>query len=325
MAAQIVPPSSTVKTNPTVIAQLEAERARFTGALRAPTTESGYKYDQRAFRTWTAKMGFECVPCSPDVLGLWVTSMLVGGLKVSTCGRRIAAVVRLHKSNGLASPATEEVRDLLRGARRLRQEQVDQVLPLLIEELREISVKLLGDDGPISIRNWCMLLVGFSAALRNSNTAALLLSDIEFVEKGVILKLRRSKTDQFGRGRLIGLAFGKHPETCPVIALKRWIERRGSFAGPLFTRFDGHPPRDRPLLPERIGQIVQECICLVGLDCHLYGGHSLRAGFTTAAGLSGAPELLIAATTGHRDMSTLRGYFRRRDAFAGNVSGLLDL
>jgi hypothetical protein len=57
-------------------------------------------------------------------------------LKVSTCARRVAAVSHLHRSNGFRSPATEEVRELLRGARRLRMEQVDQVLPLALEELR---------------------------------------------------------------------------------------------------------------------------------------------------------------------------------------------
>ena len=170
-----------------------------------------------------------------------------------------------------------------------------------------------------------MILVGFSAALRNSSTAALLLSDVEFTDQGAVLKIRRSKTDQLGKGREIGLVFGKHAETCPVAALKNWIARRGAFPGVLFTRFDGHPPRDRALAPERIGQIVQESVARIGLDSRAFGGHSLRAGFCTEAGLSGAPELLIAATTGHKDMSTLRKYFRRRDAFAGNVCGLMDL
>jgi len=309
----------------TVIANLQQERAKFTGALRAPNTETGYRYDSAAFRAWTAQMGLQALPASPDTLGLWVTSMLVRGLKVSTCGRRVAAVVHMHRSAGHPNPATEEVRELLQGARRLRVEQVDQVLPLALDELRAISLKLLEDDTPLSIRNWCILLVGFAAALRNSNTAALLLEDVEFTDEGAILKIRKSKTDQIGRGRMIGLRFGKHPETCPVSALKKWIDRRGGFAGPLFTRFDGHVERDRGLLPERIGQIVQQCIRRIGLDSRAFGGHSLRSGYVTEAGLSGASDLLIAATTGHRDMSTLRKYFRRRNAFSGNATGLMDL
>ena len=294
------------------ISDLQSELLKFTSALRAPNTESGYRYDAAAFRAWSLQMGLVSLPASPDTLGLWVTSMLVHGLKVSTCGRRVAAVAHLHRSHGFPSPATREVRDILHGARRLRTERVDQVLPLALGELRQIAVKLIGEDTPQSIRDWCMILIGFSAALRNSSTAALLLSDVEFTDQGVVLKIRRSKTDQLGKGREIGLTFGQHTETCPVAALHRWIERRGGFAGPLFTRFDGHPPRDRALLPERIGQIVQEAIRDVGLDSRLYGGHSLRRGFVTEAGLNGVPDLVIAATTGHRDMSTLRKYLDRK-------------
>jgi len=304
---------------------LQAERSKFTGALVAPNTKSGYKYDQAAFALWASQMDRSSLPASVDTLGLWMTSMLVRGLKTSTCGRRAAAVAHLHRTNGYPSPATDEIRSLLRGARRQRIEQVERVLPLALEELRAISVLLVGDDTPVSIRNWAMLLTGFTGALRNSNTAALLLADVEFSEKGATLKIRSSKADQEGRrAQLIGLHHAKHSETCPVIALKKWIERRGSFAGPLFSRFDGGQ-RGRALLPERIGQIVQQCIRRIGLDSKLYGGHSLRSGFCTEAGQSGAGELLIAATTGHTDMSTLRQYFRRRDAFAGNALGMSDL
>jgi len=309
-----------------MVTELQLERSKFTSALRAPNTESGYRYDTAAFRVWTAQMGFQALPCSPDTLGLYVTSMLVRGLKVSTCGRRVAAVSHMHKANGFPSPANDEVRDVLHGARRLRVEQVDQVLPLAIEELRAISAVLMADDTAKSVRDLAIILTGFSAALRNSSTAALLLEDVEFSERGAVLKIRKSKTDQQGRrGQLIAVPFGKHPGTCPVKNLENWIRRRGTFPGPLFTRFDGHPPRDRALLPERIGQLVQESINKIGKDFRLYGGHSLRAGFVTEAGMSGASDLDIAATTGHRDMSTLRKYFRRRDAWNRNVTGLLDL
>jgi hypothetical protein len=135
MAAQIVPPDPSLYTNQTVIAELQAERARFTGARRAFNTERGYRYDAAAFTRWTAQMGLTSLPASPDTLCLYVTAML-RKLKVSTCARRVAAVSHLHRSNGFRSPATEEVRELLRGARRLRMEQVDQVLPLALEELR---------------------------------------------------------------------------------------------------------------------------------------------------------------------------------------------
>ena len=97
-------------------------------------------------------------------------------------------------------------------------------------------------------------------------------------------------------------------------AIKKWIERRGGFAGPLFTRFDGHADqRDRGLLPERIGQIVQQCIRRIGLDSRAFGGHSLRSGYVTEAGLSGASERHATAC------------IEFREAFSGNATELMDL
>lgn len=308
------------------ITALKIERLKFTSAQQAPNTSAGYRYDQAAFRAWGLQVGLETLAASPDTLGLYVTSMLVRGLKIATCARRVAAIARWHLDTGHPSPATDEIRSLLNGARRLRTEQVDRVLPLALEEMRAISVVLLEDDTPIGIRNWAIMLTGFEGALRNSMTAALRFpDDVEFSEKGAILQIRREKTDQLGKGRKIGLHHAKHPELCAVVALRKWIARRGNFPGPLFTRFDGTHQKERALLPERIGQIVQQNIRRIGLDSRLYGGHSLRAGFVTLAGEHGASELLIAATTGHKDLSTLRIYFRRRDAFAGNPLGAVDL
>ena len=308
-----------------ILAELQTQRSTFSAGLVAPNTERGYRYDSEAFRRWAAQMGLDALPASPDTLSLYATAMLTRGLKVSTANRRVAAVAHLHRSEGHVSPVDDEVRSVLRGAKRIRAERVEQVLPLALEELRAISSVMRSDDTARSSRNWAILLVGFAAALRNSMSAALRLDDVEFTGEGAVLKIRRNKNDQEGRGRIIGLPHGKHPETCPVQALRDWIRRRGAEPGPLFTRFDGHPPIDRALQPERIGQIVQACIARIGLDVRLYGGHSLRAGFCTEAAECGAPEIVIAATTGHRDMSTLRMYFRRRDAFKRNALTMMDL
>jgi len=45
----------------------------------------------------------------------------------------------------------------------------------------------------------------------------------------------------------------------------------------------------------------------------------------TEAGEHGCSELLIAAQTGHRDMGTLRRYFRRSDLFKANACRAIGL
>jgi integrase len=49
----------------------------------------------------------------------------------------------------------------------------------------------------------------------------------------------------------------------------------------------------------------------------MYGAHSLRAGFATAALAGGAQEIMIARQAGHASIDTLRMYERSRDLFRG--------
>jgi integrase len=308
-----------------LLERLKSERDKLTEALLAKNTRKGYRYAWAGFVRFASRLDASALPATPDTVSLYAVELLGGGLKVATVSHRLAAVARMHRDHHHLCPVTSEVKSLLEAARRLRIEQVHQVLPLSLDHLRMISTGLIAEDTALSLRNRSIVLVGFASALRSANLAGLLLDDAEFSERGVVLKIRHSKTDQAGKGRLVGVPHGKHLDTCPVKSLESWIGRRGNFPGPLFSRLDWHSPRGRAIEPERIGQIVQQAVKRIGLDPKLYGGHSLRAGFVTEAGESGAGELQIASQTGHKDLSVLRAYFRRQDVFRSNPVGLLDL
>lgn len=303
---------------------IQREREKLLEALRAPNTRRGYHYDWQAFRSWCRVMELPSLPATAETLCLYVTARLAAGKKVSTVTRNAAAVAAIHKAGNYLSPLDASVLDLLRGARRSRREAVRQVKPITTEDLRAMAEILLREDTPIATRDRAILLVGFAGALRSAMLAALTLADVEFQEQGAVLRIPREKNNQEGPERLIGLPHGKHPETCPVKALRAWIARRGAFPGVLFTRFN-HQALRVGMQPERFGQIVQRCLARIGRDPREYGGHSLRAGLATEAGENGASPFLIAAQTGHRDMETLRMYFRRQDVFRNNPVSLLDL
>jgi integrase len=304
---------------------LRNERDKLAHALLAPNTQTGYHFDWIVWSKWSARMSTEALPASPEMVGLYATDQLLTGHKVSTVRRRIAAVVHMHRSLDYPSPVTQETRDLLRGARRMRTESIRQVRPLTVENVRAISLLLTGVGTPPALRNRALIVTGFASALRSSNLAALNLEDAEFTEQGLRLSIRRSKTDQEGRGAHVGIPPGKHLETCAANCLAVWIRARGGWPGPLFSRMDGHSPRDRPILPERVGQIVQQLVVLIGLDPRKYGGHSLRAGVISALAEAGASDLTIARQSLHRDMATLKRYVRPLDVFRHNPCELLDL
>ncbi len=310
----------------TPVDALLEERDKLIRGLVAHNTQVGYGYDWRTFERWAREMQRDPLPATAETVSLFITDQLGRGKKVLTATRRLSAIRHKHVSQGLPSPVTPEVRALLHGAARLRNEQPRQVAPLTLQQLRAIAELLNEERTEASIRNRAILLVGFASALRRSSIGALHVDDVEVDDRGVIIKVRKEKQDQEGRGRLIGLPRGKHVATCPVRALNAWLKVRGWAPGPLFTRLDYGRRRDLlPLRGEAIGRIVKACVRRIGLDARLYGGHSLRAGFITEAAEHGASELLIADQTGHRSMGVLRRYFRRSQLFKSNACAVLEL
>jgi hypothetical protein len=58
------------------------------------------------------------------------------------------------------------------------------------------------------------------------------------VDRGLIVHLRRSKTDQEGIGRKVGIPFAR-VKVCPVQAVKDWLAVSGLTEGPLFRPISG--------------------------------------------------------------------------------------
>lgn len=73
-----------------------------------------------------------------------------------------------------------------------------------------------------------------ACGFRRSELVGLNVEDVEFTTDGLIITLQRSKTDQEGQGRKIGIPFGGSPLTCPVRALRAWLDAAQLTEGPVF-------------------------------------------------------------------------------------------
>ena len=71
-------------------------------------------------------------------------------------------------------------------------------------------------EGLLGVRDRALLLIGFCGAFRRSELVALDVADAAFTREGLVLTIRRSKTDQEGEGRKIGIPYASHVETCPI-------------------------------------------------------------------------------------------------------------
>ena len=182
------------------------------------------------------------------------------------------------------------------------------------------------DSGLIGERDGALIRLGFAGAFRRSELVALDIADCAFGREGLTVILRRSKTDQDGVGRKVGIPYGSNPETCPVRTVQAWMERAGVEMGPLFRSINRHS-RIQPcrLSSTDVARVVKKLADRAGLDPAKYAGHSLRAGHATSAAIAGASERSIMNQTGHRSVQMVRRYIREASLFRENSAGKLGL
>jgi len=149
------------------------------------------------------------------------------------------------------------------------------------------------------------------------------LADIDRVRQGIVLHLRRSKTDQEGRGQKIGIPHGR-TRWCPVASLDAWLTTSGITEGPIFRPVDRHGRvHENRLSGEAISIVVRERAAAANLDPARYSGHSLRAGLATSAAQAGVPTWRIKAQTRHASDAMLARYIRDGELFTDNAAGAL--
>ncbi len=135
-------------------------------------------------------------------------------------------------------------------------------------------------DSLIGRRDACLLLLGFASALRRSELVALNVEDLSETDEGLVVTVRRSKTDQEGEGREIGVPYGSNPSTCPVRATRAWLEASGIESGPVFRSVDRHGTVGTTALSGKaVALIVKRTVEAAGLDPARFAAHSLRSGY----------------------------------------------
>jgi integrase len=196
---------------------------------------------------------------------------------------------------------------------------------LLTEDLRRLAAR--APANLLGLRDRALSLVGFAGAFRRSDLAAIDFADLDFRSEGVVVTLRKSKTDQEQAGRPVAIPKGADPETCPVRALQSWLFAAGIVpgAGPVFRAVDRHGNvSDRALFPGSIARILKRAAARAGFAAWPIAGHSLRAGHVTQAAANGVGELVIMRQTGHKSDS-LRKYIRQGELFSQNGASQLGL
>ncbi len=177
----------------------------------------------------------------------------------------------------------------MKGIRRKLGVAARQVAPVGVGELR-VMLDALPDDLR-GVRDRAMLLLGFAGAFRRSELVAIDIEDLAFTDDGLEVTLRRSKTDQEGEGRKVGIPFGSTPVTCPVRAVKAWTAVAAIESGALFRTISRSGRLESGRASDQaVARLVKRVAQRVGIDPSTVAGHSLRAGLATSAAKAGKSE-----------------------------------
>jgi len=294
----------------TDLKRLELETLKNLKSSKAPNTLRAYQSDFKDFSLFCLKNGFSSMPTEPKILALYLT-FLSANSKFSTLKRRIASISVIHRIKGHYLDIKHPIiMENLHGMKRVKGTAQKSKKPLLINNLKNIINAI--DEKKIpekkKFRDKALILIGFSGGFRRSELVNIDFDDLEFVNEGVKIFIRRSKTDQSGEGMIKAIPYFENKKFCPVTKLKDWINYSNIKSGKIFEISD-----------KSVSLIIKNYASFSGLDPNKYGGHSLRSGFATSAAEFGVEERNIMAMTGHKTTQMVRRYIQEANLFKNNA------
>ena len=286
---------------------LSDEARQYARASKAPRTVTAYRAAWQDFSEYCADHRVPALPASPAVVIEYLTE-LAKELKVSTLQVRLAAIAEAHRMAHLPDPTIDaDVKTVMAGIRRRLGTAPRKKAPVTRDELKKMIAQLPSDL--ISVRDKALLLVGWAGAFRRSELVALDMADVRITDK-IAITVRRSKTDQEGKGLVKIIPMLDDAQICPTRALKAWLAQSQIQSGPLFRGVDRHGHVHGRLSDKSVALIVKKSARRAGLSAFDFAGHSLRSGFITEAANAGVESRDIMAQTGHKSEVVMRGYIQ---------------
>lgn len=289
---------------------------KYLDACWAEATKHAYSSDMRDFAAWGGG-----VPASADIVARYIAERATS-LAPATLARRLAGIGALHVSAGFQDPTKNPlVRMVLKGVR--RKHGVAQRCAQPIDPRKWVRA-WIASGGLRGARDKAVVLLGFSAAFRRSELVGLNVEDLSWSSHGLSVCLRKAKTDQEGKSRIIAVPWLEE-EHCAARTVKEWMAAGKIEQGALFRSIDRQGRLGARLHAQSVNLIVKKLAKVEGLSADLVSGHSLRAGFVTEAARAGADLNSIRRQTGHASLDMLARYMRDVTPFFGNANNCLGM
>ena len=304
------------------IRELEKNTLENIKLSKSKNTIRAYKSDFLDFSNFCKQNSLNSLPADYKTVSFYITHLFNNKKKLSSIKRKLVSVSVIHKIKGfyidIKNPAIVE--NFLGIKRQLGVAQKGKQ-PLTIENLKKIinSIDINELSLERKLRDKTILLVGFAGGFRRSELTNLNYGDLAFVDEGVKIKIKKSKTDQFGEGMIKAIPYFNNEEFCPVINLKKMLKICKINTGRIFRRISKSGKVSlNSLTDQNVALILKKYLTIIGLDNINFSGHSLRSGFATASAESGADERSIMNMTGHKSTEMVRRYIKESNLFKNN-------
>lgn len=305
--------------------ELIAKAKEFANSAYAKNTITAYQKDWQSFVNWCNSENLCPLPCAIGTLVLYITELAKINRKASTIQRHICAISKIHNmANHTLNLKHSDFILVWNGIKRTLGLSKTGKSPILLSHLKQI-IKTINGDSNCDIRDRALLLFGWASAMRRSEIIALDWQDITYVDEGIMVTIRQSKTDQFGLGQKIAIINGRNEETCPVRSLKRWqTVSQGNI--PVFTSINKADQISYTRLSDRdIARTVKKLLAKIDMNPDNFAGHSLRSGFITTAAKHSVPDRTIMKHSRHKSIQMLQVYTRDNSLIEDNATSMVGL
>jgi integrase len=242
---------------------------------------------------------------------------------ISTVDRRVSSLSTIHRMRGLPNPCADPVIIKLMSKSRkasARRGYKPRKKKAVVKELLDQMIATCASDRLIDVRDRALLLFGWSSGgRRRSEIATAMMGDLEAVDDKFVYHLGVTKTTQDGEGLPVPVS-GK-----AAIALRAWLDAADIKYGPIFRPLDRHENvMPDPMNDRTVARIIKRRALMAGLDPEIFGGHSLRSGFLTEAGLRNINLQVAMQMSAHKTVQVAAGYHQAGNVLHNEAANMMD-
>ena len=286
-------------------------------AGKSQRTRDLYSQNYNRFQEWAQEHQFPYLPTSAHALEQYLHHLIESDRKIATIDLAIQSIKAIHQVTQQPFPAVPFLNEMMRGLKRTKGTKQRQAKPLTTDL---IARGLSNENTAMAIRDKALILISFAGALRRSEICELKFEDLDFRPEGLVLHLKKSKTDQEAQGRDVPIHKSHNERMCPVLALQKWLRFAEIEDGCVFRSLRKGGYIRKNITDGSISRIVKKVVSAAGEDSRGYSGHSLRSGYVTEVARRGAQSHQIMMVTGHKSDAMVRKYIRSGRLFMDSIS-----